>query len=158
MALYDIAEWEPIWIEQVAAPGLFLPAAGHDEACLIVPVNEGLAGIFLNGEWPFYCSPMAELSGRKGIFVPNVVVKVEFESMVEDNGDGRGMVVRSQGVHGVRAYRKPQGQHGQNVVVALNGGNAQYAANAVRLAFPKWEIGKQIDDEWASLWSVDVAA
>ena len=158
MPLYDIAEWEPLWIEQVATPGLFLPAAGHEEACLILPVADGLAGIFLNGEWQFHCAPVPELSGRKGILVPDVTVKVEYESMTEDDGGVRGVVVRSQGVHGIRAHRQPQGQFGQNVVVALNGADPQYVADAVRLAFPKWEIGKQIDDEWVSLWPVEAAA
>lgn len=157
MPLVDLAACEALKIEQVNGPGLLLPVGSASEVCLCLPGSAGPVAVFLSGEYPYYSDQVANLSNRRGLFIPNVLIRADLDSRVEDLST-IGAVVLSDGVYGIRTYRAPQGSgFAQKIVVQIGGGETSFVHDAVRIAFPKWEIGQQIGQTWTPLWSVDVS-
>jgi hypothetical protein len=155
--MFDIADCEPLHIEQVSAPGLLLPISEDDGPILCLADNDSIAAVFLSGEWIHHSDKVGKLSNRKGLFVPNVSVRVDLESIAEDSASTVGAIVRSPGVYGVRTHRIVPGDFTQKVIVPIAGQAPQFAPDAVRVAFTKWEVGKMVGDDWIRLWAVDLA-
>jgi hypothetical protein len=155
--VFDVSDFEPLQIEQVTQPGLVLPIVDGEEAFLCLQDGDALSAVFLSGEWGFCSDRLESLSGRRGLHIPSVSIRADLGSMVAD-AIPYGALVRSPGVYGVRTLRHVPGGFNQAVTVPINGGEPQFAPDAIRVAFTKWEIGKVIDDNWVRLWSVEVPA
>lgn len=153
MALFDIAACAPLRVEQIDVQGFLKPIESDDEPFLSLQDGDALSAIFLGGEWRFHSSPVAQLSNRRGFFIPDVSIRVDLESMIIDEG-AVGVIVRSPGVYGVRTHRAGNGLT-QRVIVPIDGVAPQFAPDAVRVAFPKWEIGRVVGDSWFKLLEVD---
>lgn len=154
MALFDIATCEPLRVEQINVQGYLKPIELGDEPFLALQDGNALSAIILGGEWKFHSAPVTTLSNRKGLFIPEVSIRVDLDSMVLDDGAPVGSLVRSPGVYGVRTHRAGNGLT-QRVIVPIDGVSPQFTPDAVRVAFLKWEIGRVVDDSWFPLLPVD---
>lgn len=158
MPLMDIGDCEPLYIQDVTSPGLMLPIKPKDdaEAFLFLQEGEGISAVFLSGQWAFHSDVVSKLSGRQGLFIPGVSIRVDTDSILPEVSHS-GAVVRSPGVYGVRARRESGNGFTQNVTVPIAGGVPQYQQDALRVSFTRWQIGRTIDGEWVNLWTVDAA-
>ena len=153
MLFLDPSAFELTRLHEVSRQGLLLPLLPFDPAFLCLPSSVEMNCIALNGAEYFESAPVPLMQNRRGIFIPDVTVRIDFQSRIAAATAPIGSFICTSVAQGVLS--RPAGYElDHQRFIALNGQVQAEQEGIVRAAFPLWQIGKVIDGIWLGLFDV----